>query len=172
MFAAATLWLIFFINGFLPVDLRYFGIHPRRLAGLWGILFCPFLHANLQHLMANTGALVVLLTVSLAYSKKLTLLACFGICFFGGSLVWLFGPPNTVHIGASGLIFGLIGFLLFQGLFRKEWKGVFFSIVVFLLYGGALTQLFVHKTGVSWSGHVFGFLSGVVTAWWTRNGKR
>jgi membrane associated rhomboid family serine protease len=153
-------------------DLRYYGIHPRKINGLWGVVFSPFLHANLQHLSANTGALIVLLTVSLAYSRKLTLMACIGICLFGGGLVWLLGAANSVHIGASGLIFGLIGFLLFQGLFRKEWKGIVFSVAVFFLYGGALTQLLVHEPGVSWSGHVFGFLSGVMTAWWTRNGKR
>lgn len=164
----ALLWAIFFVNRFLPIDLRAYGIHPRRPDLWWGILLMPFLHGNFTHLTANSAALAGLLTVSLTYDRKLTLFAVVTITIVGGCGVFLLGSPNTVHIGASGVIFGLIGFLMFIGIFRREWKALFFSLIVCTLYGGALFSLFVYMPGISWSGHFFGFLAGVLAAYWTR----
>jgi membrane associated rhomboid family serine protease len=153
---------------FLSADLRLYGIRPRHIDGLWGIAFSPFLHGDTRHLIANTGALFVLLVVSLSFSRKLTMIAIVSIALVGGGLVWVFGGSNTVHIGASGIIFGLIGFLMFVGIFRREWKALVVSLIVLFFYGGALYSLLVYVPGVSWTGHFFGFLSGVLTAWWTR----
>ena len=165
----AFLWIVHAIN--YLIDLRYYGIHPRRIDGLWGIVCSPFLHGSLQHLIANSGALIVLLSISLSFTRKLTLFACIAVSLLGGSLVWLFGQGNTVHIGASGIIFGLIGFLMCLGIFRREWKAVILSLAVFLLYGGALFTLLTYTPGISWSGHFFGFLSGMLVAWGTRKKK-
>jgi len=164
----AAIGAVFVLNLFMPVDLRFYGLRPRQLEGLRGILFMPFLHGNLTHLIANSGTLLVLLAAALSFSRKLTFIALMVITFIGGGLVWLFGGPNTVHIGASGIIFGLIGFLMFIGIFRREWKALFFSIVIFLFYGGALLSLVTYMPGVSWTGHFFGFLSGILAAWWLR----
>lgn len=87
-------------------------------------------------------------------------------------LVWVFGRSNTVHIGASGIIFGLIGFLMFMGIFRREWMALVCSIVIFIFYGGALLSLLFYVPGISWTGHVFGFFTGVLAAWWTKAEKR
>jgi membrane associated rhomboid family serine protease len=167
----ALLWFVHALNYLLIMDLRFYGIHPRRIHGLWGIIYSPFLHGNLQHLIANSGALFVLLTMSLSFNRKLTVVACIAIALLGGSLVWLCGRGNTVHIGASGIIFGLIGFLMCLGVFRKDWKAFILSVIVFLLYGGALFTLFSYTPGISWSGHFFGLLSGMLVAWWTRKEK-
>ena len=167
--AIAILWLVFFLNLVLPIDLRIFGILPRHTDGLPGILAAPFLHGNIQHLTANTGALFILLTVSLTYSRAQTLKAVLVVIFLGGAMVWLVGKQGTVHIGASGVIFGLIGYLMFLGLFRRNWKAAIISIVISLLYGGALYSLLIYVPGISWSGHLFGFLSGVMAAWWGRS---
>jgi len=166
--AVAIIWAIHLLNGFLPIDLRSFGLRPRSIDGLWGILTAPFLHANLPHLIANTGALFVLLIVSLSYNRRLTFSALWIIILLGGGLVWLAGSTNSIHIGASGVIFGLIGFLMFIGIFRGEWGALVLSIVIFFLYGGALLSLLAVVPGVSWTGHLFGFLSGVLAARWTR----
>jgi len=166
--AIAILWLVFFFNLVLPIDLRIFGILPRHANGLPGILAAPFLHGNIQHLTANTGALFILLAVSLTYSRAQTLKALLVITLLGGGMVWLVGASGTVHIGASGVIFGLIGYLMSLGLFRRDWKAVLMSIAIFLLYGGALSSLLIYVPGISWSGHLFGFLSGVLAAWWVR----
>jgi membrane associated rhomboid family serine protease len=170
--AAATLWLVHVIDMFLPIDLRLYGLRPRQLDSLPGIVFTPFLHIDLRHLMANSGILMVLLTVSLSFSRKLTLKALWIIVLVGGSLVWLSGKEGTIHIGASGVIFGLIGFLISLGIFRRDWKALIISLAIFLLYGGALQSLLIYVPGISWTGHLFGFISGVLAAWWTRTTRK
>ena len=169
--AIAILWLVYFLNLMLPIELRVYGIRPRNLYGLWGIVCSPFLHNDLRHLIANTSALFVLLLVSLSFSRKLAFSAVWIIIVLGGGLVWLFGAGNTIHIGASGVIFGLIGFLMFIGVFRREWIALIVSVVIFIFYGGALFSLLVVAPGVSWSGHFFGFISGALAARWTKAKK-
>jgi membrane associated rhomboid family serine protease len=168
----AILWLVFFINLALPMDLRLYGLRPRHLDSLVGIILTPFLHVDLRHLIANSGALFVLLTVSLSFSRKLTFRALWIIILAGGGLVWLLGKSGTIHIGASGIIFGLIGFLISLGIFRRDWKALIISLVVLLLYGGALQSLFIYVPGISWTGHLFGFLAGVLAAWWMRAARK
>ena len=170
--AVAVLWVIFFVDFVLPIDLKAYGLRPRSMTGLWGIAFSPLLHLDLRHLAANTGALFILLTVSLSYNRKLSIIALLIITFMGGGLVWVFGKSHTVHIGASGIIFGLIGFLMFIGVFRRQWTALIFSVVILISYGGALLSLLVYKQGISWSGHFFGFVSGIMAAWWTKTAKR
>lgn len=162
--AVAILWIVHFLNLALPVDLRLYGLRPRHLDSLWGIVFTPFLHGDLRHLIANSGTLLVLLTVSLSFSRKMTFNALLIIILLGGGLVWLFGKSNTIHIGASGIIFGLISFLMFLGIFHRKWTALILSAAIFLFYGGALFSLLIYVPGISWSGHFFGFISGVVAA--------
>ena len=162
------MWLVFLAEILLPFDLRAQGIRPRSMTGLWGILFCPFLHANLTHLAANSVALFVLLVLSLSFSRRLTTVASAFILLIGGGLVWCLGRVNTVHIGASGWIFGLIGFLITAGAVRKEWRALVFSLLVLVLYGGTLHALLHSEPGISWISHAGGFVAGVLSAWWTR----
>jgi membrane associated rhomboid family serine protease len=152
--------------------LRRYGLRPRQLDSLAGVVFTPFLHVDLRHLIANSGILVVLLTVSLSFSRKLTLGALWIIILVGGGLVWLSAKGGTIHIGASGVIFGLIGFLMCLGIFRRDWKALIISLAIFLLYGGALQSLLIYVPGISWTGHLFGFISGVLAAWWMRAAKK
>ncbi len=159
------LWIVYFLSLVLPFDLRIYGIRPRNIGGLPGLIFSPFLHAGPGHLISNTLALAPLLFFSLAYSRKLTVEAIVIIALFGGAGVWLFGQSHTVHIGSSGIIFGLIGYLLAIGLFRKELSALLVSVVVAFYYGWALYSLVAVLPGVSWTGHFFGFASGVLAAW-------
>ena len=167
--ATAILWLVYFINLVLYVDLRLYGLKPRHIDGLWGILAAPFLHADIQHLTANTGALFILLAVSLSYSRTLTFKALLTIMLLGGGMVWLLGKGGTVHIGASGIIFGLIGFLMCLGVFRRDWKALIISIVITIVYGGVLHSLLIYVPGISWTGHLFGFIAGALAAWGSRS---
>ena len=161
-------WIVYALDLALPIDLRAFGLLPRSAEGLRGIFFAPFLHSGLSHLAANTGALFVLLVVSLSYSRKLTYRALLIIILGGGSLVWLLGKGHSLHIGSSGVIFGLIGFLLFIGAFRREWKALVVSVLVAFLYGGALLSLLVQSPGISWAGHFYGFITGAMAASWMK----
>ena len=166
--AVAVLWIVRLADVVLPADLRAYGVRPRLWDGLWGVLWMPWLHGSWAHLAANTGALFFLLFISLLMGGTLTLLALAIILFGGGGFVWLFGAQGTVHIGASGVIFGLIGFLSFAGIFRRDWKALVASVFVLVLYGAVLFSLFEREQGVSWAGHFYGFVSGVGAAWVTR----
>jgi membrane associated rhomboid family serine protease len=164
------LGLAHLVGWFVPGGLLNHGIIPRRTAGLWGILFCPFLHVNLAHLLANTGALFVLLVLSLTLSKRLTAFAIAFIWLFGGLAVWLLGRSDTVYVGASGIVFGLIGFLLVSGAVQRSLRAFVLGTVVALLYGGALMTLLHTYPGVSWLAHAAGFASGMLGAWVRRPG--
>ena len=167
--AVASLWLVFLINQVTALDLRLWGLRPRTIEGLPGILLAPFLHGNLYHLIANSGACFVLLALALSFNRKLAIKAVLIIVMVGGGLTWTFGNSNAVHIGASGVIFGLLAFLLSVGVLRREWSALVISAAVLVLYGGAVQSLLVYTPGTSWSGHFFGFVSGMLAAWWTKN---
>lgn len=167
-----TLWAVFLADRAVPLDFRAYGLRPRNPDALVGVVLSPFLHGNLRHLAGNSGALFVLLLLSLGYSRRLTVGALLVILFAGGGAVWLFGAPRTVHIGASGIIFGLLGFLLFLGIFRRRWTSLMLSAAVGILYGGMLFSLFRFQPGISFAGHLFGFLAGVLAAWLLRSARR
>jgi membrane associated rhomboid family serine protease len=140
------------------------GIIPRTMSGLWGILFAPLLHGGFPHLIANTvpfltlGFLVMLRGLGTFIGVSLL------VILLGGLGVWMLAPMNTIHIGASGLIFGYIGYLLARGYFERSFGALAIAVLVGVLYGGALWGVLPGQPGISWQGHLFGFLAGVVTA--------
>lgn len=152
-------WLIF--RGGLDV----LGIHPRAISGLMGIFLAPFLHAGFGHLIANTIPLLVL--GFLASSRKLmdVYVVAFASMLVGGIGTWLFGGVGTVHLGASGVVFGFLGFLMGRGFYERSASSIALSTVVTLLFGGMLTGVLpTVGAGISWQGHLFGFLGGLLTA--------
>ena len=167
----AVLWGIYFLDLAIPIDLKAWGIRPRTIGGLVGILTSPFLHLNYEHIMANSNSLFILLLLALSLNRKVALEAMVIIVLVGGSLVWIFAAGNSIHIGASGLIFGLIGFLLFYGIITRDWQTLVVSVYVTITYGGALMTGLVPQTGVSWTGHMFGVLAGILAAWLVRPSK-
>ncbi len=174
--AVACLWAIYAIglvlNTVSSLDIRSYGIQPRDTGGLAGIVFWPFLHGGLLHLLANSFALFFLLLLTLVFYKKLTIYAVIIITLAGGAGVWVAASPNTVHIGASGVIFGLVGFLISGGIFRRELKSLLLSIIVLVVYGSLLLTLLIAVPGISWTGHLFGFLSGILAAWILRKSSK
>jgi membrane associated rhomboid family serine protease len=139
------------------------GIVPRTMSGLWGIMFAPWLHGGFAHLIANTvpfltlGFLVMLRGLGTFVGVSLL------VILLGGLGVWLFGASGY-HIGASGLIFGYIGYLLARGYFERSVGSIAVAVIVALVYGGALWGVLPGQSGISWEGHLFGFLAGVATA--------
>jgi len=164
LFLVGLLWVVHLANQMIHTDLRYFGLHPRNPQLWWTLFTWPLLHGNFQHLAANTAALFPLLVLAFAYNRRLTVRALVLVYVLTGALVWAFGRSGAVHIGASGIVFGLIGFLLFVGIFRRDWLAVGISVLVGLIYGGALASLLVYVPGLSWESHFFGFISGVAAA--------
>jgi len=145
-------------------SLERFGIHPRDVPGLWGVLVAPLLHVGWVHLLANTGPFVVLgwLVMLRRISDFLVVTAL--AMLIGGLGVWLFGAPNSIHVGASGLIFGYLGYLLARGYFERSLWAVLLAVAALLLYGGVLWGVLPGQRGISWEGHLFGFVGGVAAA--------
>ena len=145
--------------------LDQFGILPRHLSGLKGIILAPFLHGGLRHLMANTVPFLTLgWLVMLRRTEDFWWVSLIsGV--IGGLGVWLIGGQNTIHLGASGLIFSYFGYLLLRGYFERSIASIGFSILIFVLYGGLLWGIHPWQDqSISWESHLFGFLGGVVAA--------
>ena len=161
VWTVGLLWAIELVDLFVfRRALDRFGIRPRDLAGLWGILFAPFLHGGLPHLIANTFPLIVLgWLVMVRRTADFFVVAVFA-ALIGGLGTWLFGGPNTIHIGASGVIFGFLGYLLARGYFERSFTSIAVAVVVGVLYGGALWGVLPSGPGISWQGHLFGLLGG------------
>lgn len=157
-------WTAFVVNGIAGGALMQYGVIPRTLTGLRGILFAPFLHANMQHLIANTipflamGWLVMLRDAR--HFLPVTLFAMLG----SGLMAWLLGAPGSVHIGASGVVFGYFGFLLLGGWYARSVMSIALSILVAVLWGGLVLGIAPGQVGISWQSHLGGFLAGVLAA--------
>jgi membrane associated rhomboid family serine protease len=160
----AVMWISEIVDTGLDGRLDRHGIIPRQGDGLDGILFAPFLHGGFGHLLANTfpflvlGAAICLGSVSRFAFVTVVTMAVSGVG------TWLTGPDHTVHIGASGVVFGFLTYLLSRGLFARKVTYVLGGVLTFLVYGSALWGL-LPSPGVSWQGHLFGALGGVVAAW-------
>jgi membrane associated rhomboid family serine protease len=160
-----VLWLIQIVNTLIfQGNLARFGIEPRSFAGLWGILFAPFIHANFAHLIANTIPLAVLGWFVMLRQKRdlVTVSVLSGLV--GGLGVWLTAPAFSVTVGASILIFGYLGYLLFRGIFERRFWPIVGSVVTFFLFGSALHGIVPGAIGVSWQGHLFGLIGGIIAA--------
>jgi membrane associated rhomboid family serine protease len=140
------------------------GIRPRHTSGLDGILLAPFLHANFAHLYGNSVPLILLGTFVLASGTRRFLLSTLLIMVVSGSGVWFFGDPSTVVVGASGVIFGYLGLLLARGVIERSWWHLAVGLLSGLLYGWQIVGILPGDESVSWQGHLFGFLGGVIAA--------
>lgn len=158
----ALIWLIFFLDRVLPLE--HLGLVPRQPDGLIGIVAMPFLHADMAHIVGNTLPLFVLLTL-LAGSKANSQVIVISIIILSGILLWLFGR-TALHIGASGLVFGLAGFLIASGILEKRLLPLLVSVVVGFFYGSTLLAgILPGQEGVSWDGHLLGVIAGMIVAW-------
>jgi membrane associated rhomboid family serine protease len=159
----ALMWGLEIVDQLMGGALNQFGILPRTEIGLRGILFAPFLHGSFEHLLSNTIPFVVLgWLVMLQRTSDFFIVTAIAM-LVGGLGTWLFGAP-ALHIGASGVIFGYLGFLLMRGYFERSLISTIFSVIVGVLYGGLVWGVLPSQPGISWEGHLFGFLGGVLTA--------
>lgn len=158
------IWVVWAVNELLfGGGLNALGIRPRSFVGLIGIPLHPLLHGDVPHLLHNS--IGILLFGTLAYLREefdFWIVAGFG-AIGGGFVTWVVGRP-VIHVGASGVIFALFGYLLFAGWFERRLGSMILSVLLFLGWGSVLLGMIPLQRGISWEGHLFGFLSGVVAA--------
>jgi membrane associated rhomboid family serine protease len=168
----AVMWLVQLINWPLKQRLDRFGIWPHHLKGLRGILFAPFLHIGWGHLIGNTIPFAVMGFLVAMSGAKRFISAVLIIMVVGGLGAWVAGSANSTHVGASGIVFGFLGYLVFRGLFEKNVVHTIIGVVVGLIYGSFISGVLPNKTGISWQGHLFGFIGGVLAAWILRKDSK
>ncbi len=158
-----VIWGAHLVNILTGHALSSFGIIPRSVTGLRGIIFCPFIHISFIHLTLNTAPLIILGGLVMLRGRKKFIETSILIVILGGFLVWLFARPGS-HIGASGLIYGYFGFLAAAAWYERNLKSILIAIFVVFLYGGLIWGVLPRLCRVSWEGHLFGLVAGVVVA--------
>ncbi|WP_299759310.1 rhomboid family intramembrane serine protease [uncultured Pontibacter sp.] len=159
----ALMWLVSLLSYLTSANLGFLGIMPRNFLGLIGVFFGPLIHGGLLHLLSNTFPLVLLSGVILYIHRNVALRVIVLVYLLSGLLTWLIGR-QAYHIGASGVVYGLAGFLLFNGFLRQNRGAMAVSLAVIFLYSGLFYGLFPGEERVSWEGHVAGLVSGLVAA--------
>lgn len=163
----AILWIIFLLDRMYHLDLYRYGVKPQTLEGIKGILFMPFIHGqkDYSHIINNSVPIAVLLGTLIYFYREIALYVILFIWIGGGFLLWYFaGNVNTYHIGMSGVIYGLFGFLLLSGFFKKYLPLQAISFFVAFMYGSMIWGVLPTEERVSWEGHLSGFLIGLLLA--------
>jgi membrane associated rhomboid family serine protease len=158
------MWAAFYVEFSFGWPLSLFGIVPWTPMGLIGIFTGPMLHGGFNHLVSNTVPLLFLGTVLFFFYEKIGGIVFFRSYFWTNVMVWLFGRHDSNHIGASGVVYGLAFFLIFFGIFRRDFTSMMISIVVIMLYGGVIYGILPTDPRVSWESHFAGALVGIYTA--------
>lgn len=157
------IWLAALVNYLLPYELNRYGIYPRVVEGLWGVLAWPFLHGGWLHLLMNTSSLLVLGFFVALRGRSTFFAVTLFIVLIAGLGVWLFGR-SAFHIGASGLVFGYFGFLIALAAYERCLSTLFVTAAVIFFYGGMILGVLPSDEFVSWEGHLFGLLAGMAAA--------
>ena len=163
--AAGVMWLFEIADQLTGEHLDQYGIEPRDTDGLAGILAAPFLHGGFDHLIGNTIPFLALgAAIALAGAARVAAVAAI-VAVIGGLGTWLVAPAGTIHIGASGIVFGFAAYLAVRGIYTRRVVDVVLGLVVLGIWGTTLLQGLVPEEGISWQGHLFGAIGGIVAAW-------
>lgn len=159
-----VLWGIHIFQFVSGGSLGAWGILPQHISGLKGILTAPLIHGDFNHLISNTVPIFVLTTMIIFFYRRIALVSFTLIYFFTGLAVWFFARP-VYHIGASGIVYGLISFVFWSGVFRRNIKSIILALIVTVIYSGYLWGVLPLKDGVSWESHLFGAIVGIIVAY-------
>jgi membrane associated rhomboid family serine protease len=167
------LYLVELVDTVLPAELDRGGIAPRSLDGLDGILWAPVLHGGWGHLLSNTIPVLVFAFLTMAGGLGQWIVVTATIWILGGAGVWLVAEPGTYTVGASGLAFGWLAFLLVRGIFNRSASQLLLAGMLLFIWGGMLWGVLPSNPNISWQGHLFGALAGILAAWLVgRAGRR
>lgn len=161
--AVLSIWIVFWIEIQYGVNFNDYGIYPRTLEGLRGVVLSPFIHGSVEHLYNNTLPLAILTAFLFYFYQRAALKVLVLGILVSGLLTWIIARPSY-HIGASGVIYVLASFIFFKGILAKHFRLVALSLVVVFIYGSMIWYIFPVKDNISWEGHLAGFLTGLLLA--------
>ncbi len=161
LFLTLSLWVAYWLDVRFGIDTSLLGIYPRKISGLPGVLLSPWAHASLSHLYQNSLPLLIMLIALFYFYRSVSLrVLLFGL-LLSGLFTWAFGR-ESFHIGASGMVYVLFGFLFFGGIFTKYYRLMALSLTIVFFYGSMIWYVFPIQESISWEGHLGGFLSGLL----------
>lgn len=162
----AVLWIIHSLQWMTGIRLATWGVLPRDDDGIWGIAFSPLLHSDWSHLFSNSLPLFVLTAIIFYFYRRVAMPSFLMIYFLTGAAVWLFGRGFTYHIGASGVVYGLVAFVFWSGVFRRNVRSIALALIVAFYYGSMILGILPGQEGISWESHLYGALIGIFVAYW------
>ncbi len=162
LFIVLILWFILLVSYLVPIN--NLGIIPRSIYGLPGILISPFLHQGFSHLITNSMSILLLGIFLTGLEADRTPGILVFLALLSGAGTWLIGRGDAIHIGASGVIYGMLGYLISTGFFNRNMKTVLVSLLILILYGGAVWGVLPAGKFISWESHLSGFISGIIVA--------
>ena len=161
----AVLWVVHLFQVISNWDLGYMGIWPRRIFGFKGIFLAPLIHADFQHLISNSIPLFVLSTTIFFFYRRVAAPSIIMIYLLTGLSVWLLGRP-VFHIGASGVVYGMVAFVFWNGIFRRNIKSIILAAIITMLYSGYFYGILPNQEGISWESHLLGGVMGIFASYW------
>lgn len=168
LYSVLVIWLVFTLEIIFPGDFSHFGILPRTVSGLKGIVLSPFLHGDIKHLFNNSIPLFLLLAALRFFYRNQSLQVLLLGILLSGFGTWIIGR-ESYHIGASGLIYVLVSFIFFKGIKSKYFRLVALSLAIVIVYGGMIWYVFPSaEQNISWEGHLSGFITGYLLAFYTK----
>jgi membrane associated rhomboid family serine protease len=169
IFFVGLIWAIHIFQAISGIDLRTLGVFPGKVEGLPGILTSPLIHASWEHLFYNSISFLILGSIVFWFYPKIALRSFFWIYFMSGLGVWIFAAPNAYHIGASGIVYGMVSLVFWSGIFRRNLKSIVLALIILILYAGYFGGIVPGKEGISWESHLLGAVAGIVLAWFYRS---
>ncbi len=166
-----VLWAIHIFQIATQISLAWLGVYPRDWDGAIGIFTAPLIHGDLAHLMSNSVPFLVTATMLFFFYRKIAWQSFAVIYILTGALVWLFGR-QVFHIGASGVVYGLVAFIFWSGIFRRDLKSIILALIVTILYSGMVAGVLPNQEGISWESHLLGAFAGIFTAYVFRKGVK
>jgi len=160
-----VLWGIQLFQVLTHTDLGFLGVYPRTYFGIKGIFLAPLIHADFSHLLHNSVPLFVLSAMILFFYPRVAVRSMIMIYLMTGLSVWIFGR-SVFHIGASGVVYGLVSFVFWNGVFRRNLKSIILALIVTFLYSGFFLGILPNQEGISWESHLLGGLVGIFVSFW------
>lgn len=164
---AFGLFLIHIYGVWKEFDLGFLGIYPRNISGLPGIFTAPLIHGSWQHLYSNTPPLIALFTLLFYFHQKIAVKTILSIWLLSGIFVWIFAR-QVYHVGFSGILYGLVAFVAWNGIFRRDLKSIALSLIILIYFGGMIAGILPGQEKISWESHLLGGISGVIISFLNR----